>query len=55
MTDQAGARGVLEQEPVGATKSERGQDPDGDEGQLELQESDATVFQRPDREQQRSP
>ena len=54
MTDQAGARGVLEQEPVGPAKSERGQDPDRDQGQLELQESDATVFPRPDREQQRS-
>ena len=30
VTDQAGARGVLEQEPVGPTKSERRQDPDCD-------------------------
>ena len=27
VADQAGARGVLEQEPVGPTQSERGQDP----------------------------
>ena len=54
MTDQARARGVPEQEPVGPAQSERRQDPDSDEGQLELQESDATVFPRPDREQQRS-
>ena len=54
VTDQAGARGVLEQETVGPTQSERGQDRDSDQGQLELQESDAAVFPRPNREQQRS-
>ena len=54
MTDQAGVRGVLEQEPVGSAQSERRQDPDSDEGYFELQESDATVFPRSDREQQRS-
>ena len=54
MTDQAGARGFGEQEPVGPARSERRQGPDRDEGQLELQESDTTVFPRPNREQQRT-
>ena len=44
---QAGARGVPEQEPVGPTQSERGEDADRDEGQLELQESDAGCIPAP--------
>ena len=32
MTDQARARGVLEEEPVGPAQSKRRQDPDSDEG-----------------------
>ena len=39
---------------MGPAQGERGQHSDGDEGQLELQESDAAIFPRPDREQQQA-
>ena len=43
VTDHAVAGGVVEQEPVGPTDGERSQDPDSDEGELELQEFDTAA------------
>ena len=47
VTGEAGARGVPEQEPVRPAQGERGQHPDNDEGQLELQESNRRYIPAP--------